>query len=161
MAKFTIKNESPEFDLEKIRRFTEQELARLEHSELPWCYQIGKDILIGANRVERINDRCWRVWENNQPGFDFFNRKDAIFYCIALHKNNHKLAEEIKNNDVLLNNLEFEATLYRKRYRKANQKKDIWGSEYYSTKYTETMHKINRTKRELKKNLNLAKYIKL
>lgn len=161
MAKSTTKNESPEFDLEKIRRFTEQELTRLEHSELPWCYQIGKDILVGSAKVEKMNDRCWRVWEHNKPGFDFFNRKDAIFYCIALHKNNHKLAEEIKNNDILLNNLEFEAALYRRRYKKANQKQDSWASEYYSTKYTETMHKIDRTKRELKKNLNLAKYFKL
>lgn len=161
MAKSTIKNESPEFDLDKIRRFTEQELTRLEHSELPWCYQIGKDILVGSNRVEKINDRCWRVWENHQPGFDFLSRRDAIYYCIALHKKNNKLAEEIKNNDVLLNNLEFEASLYRRRYKKANQQKDSWASEYYSNKYIETMHKINRTKRELRKSLNLAKYIKL
>lgn len=161
MVKSTTKNESTQFELEKIQRFTEQELLRLEQSELPWCYQIGKDILVGANKVEHINDRCWRVWEKNQPGFDFLSRKDAIYYCIALHKKNHKLAEEIKNNDILLNNLEFEATLYRRRYKKANQLRDSWATEYYSNKYTETMHKIDRAKRELKKNLNLAKYIKL
>lgn len=161
MEKSTTKNEYLDINLEKIRRFTEQEFSKLNHSELPWCYQIGKDILVGHNRVEKITERCWRVWQKNQPGFDFLNRKDAIYYCIALHKKNHKLAEDIKNNDVFLNNLEFEASLYRRRYKKANQLQDFWAAEYYSTKYSETMYKIDRTKKELKKILTLINTISL
>jgi hypothetical protein len=162
-AKSSIKNESIEFDVEKIRRFTQQELERLsDHSqELPFCYQIGTDVLVGRNRVVKINDRCWRVYENGQQGFDFFTRKDAIFYCIALHKNQTKLAKEIYEKDNLLNRLEFDAALFRHRYKKADAKKDDWGMELYSNKYLETMRRIEQTKQELKKSINSTKYIKV
>ena len=163
MAKSTIKKSSAEFDVEKIRRFTQSELARLsqEKSELPFCYQIGTDVLVGANRVLKINEHCWRVMQEGQQIFDFFNRKDAIFYCIALHKQQTQLAQDIRDNDSLLNRLEFEASLYRIRYKKAQAKSDTWGEEFYSNRYTETQHRIEQVKKELMKSLNLAKYIKV
>ena len=161
MAKSTTKNESTEFDLEKIRRFTEQELAKLANSELPFCYQLGTDVLVGRSKVVKINDKCWSVYSQGQHVFDFFSRKDAIFYCIAVHQKQHQLATEIKNNDSQLNKLEFEAALYRHRYKKANEKHDDWSVDYYSVKYQETIHKINRVKKDLQKSLNLAKYIKV
>ena len=157
-----VKSTTPsEFDLEKIRRFTAQELARLNSGELPFCYQIGNDILVGKNKVVKVDETCWSVWQDATHIFDFFTRKDAIFYCIAVHKKQYNLAESIKNNDSLLGKLEFEATLYRRRYKQANKNCDEWGSDYYSNKYTEIMHRIALTKQELKKSLNLAKYIKL
>ena len=155
----SITNE--EFNLEKIQRFTEQEFSRLASSELPFCYQVGHDVLVGRSKVIRIAEDCWRVIEGNIHIFDFFNRKDAIFYCIAVHRKQYNLAQNIKNNDSLLNRLEFEAMLYRRRYKQANQQKDDWGSDYYSNRYTETMHRIAQTKQELKKSQNLAKYNKL
>lgn len=163
MAKSTIKKSSAEFDIEKIRRFTQTELARLaqEDSDLPFCYQIGTDVLVGASRVVKINEHCWRVMQEGNQIFDFFNRKDAIFYCIALYKQQTRLAKDIRDNDSLLNRLEFEASLYRLRYKKAQEKGDEWGEEFYSNRYTETQHRIEQTKKELKKSLNLAKYIKV
>ena len=163
MAKFTTKNAPVEFDVEKIQRFTQQELARLTNtpSELPFCYQLGTDVLVGKYKVLKINDRCWRVVSSNQQLFDFFNRKDAIYYCIALHKQQTQLAQDIQQCDSLLNRLEFDAALYRLRYKKAQAKADDWAEEYYSARYTETMDRIEQAKKELKKSLNLAKYIKL
>ena len=158
-AKSTIKNE---FDLEKISSLTEVELARLSQNELPFCYQIGKDtLMVGRSKVTKESDNCWRVFEEGQQVFDFFTRKDAIFYCIAVHKKQYVLAKDIKENDSILGQLEFEAILYRRRYKQANENKDGWGSEYYSNRYTETIRRIEQTKQELKKSLNLAKYIKL
>lgn len=159
MAKSTTKNSSTEFDVEKIRRFTQDELAKLSASpsELPFCYQLGSDILIGRSKVVKIDDKCWRVFEQGQQAFDFFNRKDAIYYCIAIHKNQTQLAKDIKENDYLLNRLEFDATLYRHRYKQAQEKDDVWAEEYFSTRYIETMHRIEQAKKEIKKNLNLAK----
>jgi hypothetical protein len=61
----------------------------------------------------------------------------------------------------LLSRLEFDAALYRIRYKKAIKNADLWGEEFYSTRYEETMAKIARAKQELTKSLNLAKYIKL
>jgi len=163
MAKSTTKKSSTEFDVEKIRRFTADELNRLADapSDLPFCYQIGTDILVGHNKVVKINDKCWRVIEQGQQIFDFFSRKDAIYYCIAMHKQQTQLANDIKDCDSLLNKLEFDATLYRHRYKQAQAKNDGWGEEYYSNRYIETMHRIEQTKKEIKKNLNLAKYIKV
>lgn len=161
MAKSTIKNKSTEFDLEKIRRFTENELAKLANAELPFCYQIGSDILVGKSKIIKIDDRCWRVFVAGQQIFDFFNRKDAIFYCIAVHQKQDKLANDIKTGDSLLNRLEFESILYRQRYKKANEKGDDWGAEYYSNRYTETQHRLEQVKKELQKSINLAKYIKV
>ena len=157
-----VKSTTPsEFDLEKIRRFTAQELARLNSGELPFCYQIGSDVLVGRCKVVKIDDYCWRVFEQEQQIFDFFSRKDAIFYCIAVHQKQYNLAREIREQDTVLNRLEFEASLYRHRYKKANQRNDEWGAEYYSNRYTETMRKLEQVKKDLKKTLNLAKYIKV
>lgn len=151
-----------EFDLEKIRRFTEQELSRLAQQELPFCYQIGTDVLVGNYKVLKISNSCWRVVDNNNVSlFDFLTRKHAIFHCIALHKKQYKLADDIKEGDGLLNHLEFEAIIYRKRYKQAKEHKDDWGSDYYSARYIETMHKLAQTKNDLTKNLKIAKYIKL
>ena len=163
MAKYITKNSSDSFDVEKIRRFTQEELSRLADSpsELPFCYQIGTDVLVGHYRVGKINDHCWRVSDRDQQLFDFFNRKDAIFYCIALHKQQTQLAKDIRDSDSLLNKLEFEAALYRIRYKKAQAVDDTWGQDYYSIRYIETQHKIEQVKKEIKKNLNLAKYIKV
>jgi hypothetical protein len=163
MAKSTTKKESTSFDVEKIRRFTQDELARIADtpSELPFCYQIGTDVLVGRYRVVKINDKSWQVQEHNQILFDFFNRKDAIFYCIALHKEKLQLAQDIRECDSLLNRLEFDASLYRLRYKKAQETGDSWGEEFYSTRYQETQHRIETAKKEIKKNLDLAKYIKV
>ena len=163
MAKSTTKKSSSNFDIEKIQRFTQEELGRLADSpsDLPFCYQIGTDVLVGHYRVLKINDHCWRVVERDQQLFDFFNRKDAIYYCIALHKQQTQLANDIRDSDSLLNKLEFEAALYRLRYKKAQQIGDSWGEDFYSTRYTETMSRIEQVKKEIKKNLNLAKYIKV
>jgi len=162
-AKSTTKNASAEFDVEKIRRFTQTELSNLTqtNNELPFCYQIGSDVLVGRYRVVKINDKCWRVMDQEQQIFDFFSRKDAIFYCIALHKQKLQLANDIKDSDSLLNRLEFEAALYRQRYKKAITNGDSWSEEYYSTRYQEVMQRIDSTKKEIKKNLDLAKYIKV
>jgi hypothetical protein len=163
MAKSITKNAPAEFDIEKIRRFTQEELAKLANdpTELPFCYQLGKDVLVGKYKILNIDERCWRVTDGDQQLFDFFNRKDAIYYCIALHKQKIQLAKDIQHCDSLLNRLEFDASLYRQRYKKAQAKGDDWGEEYYSARYTETMDRIEQAKKELRKSLNLAKYIKL
>ena len=116
---------------------------------------------MGKYKILNIDERCWRVTDGDQQLFDFFNRKDAIYYCIALHKQKIQLAKDIQHCDSLLNRLEFDASLYRQRYKKAQAKGDDWGEEYYSARYTETMDRIEQAKKELRKSLNLAKYIKL
>jgi hypothetical protein len=161
MAKSTTKNAPTEFDLEKIRRFTETELAKLANNELPLCYQMGTDVLVGKSKVVKVDEYTWRVFHQGQQIFDFFNRKDAIFYCIAVHQKQHKLARDIQTQDTALNKLEFEASLYRHRYKRANETNDDWGAEYFSNRYTETMHKLAQVKKELQKTINLAKYIKV
>ena len=162
-VKSTTKNESSSFDIEKIRRFTQSELARIadETTELPFCYQLGSDVLVGHYRVIKINEDCWRVTKDSDQLFDFFNRKDAIYYCIALHKEKLQLAADIRECDRMLNKLEFDAALYRQRYKKALDKQDEDTAEYYSSRYLETMQRIETTKKEIKKNLDLAKYIKV
>jgi hypothetical protein len=157
-AKSTTLNE---FDLDKVRRFTQSELEKLTHSELPFCYQIGTTVLVGRYKVIKVNEQTWRVIDTSSQTIDLFTRKDAIFYCVALHKKQHKVAQEIKDNDSLLGQLEFEAILYRHRYKSANEKSDSWSAEYYSNRYTETMHRIEYVKNELTKSINLAKYIKV
>ena len=93
--------------------------------------------------------------------FDFFNRKDAIYYCVALHKDQHSLAKDIRDCDALLNKLEFEAQLYRIRYKKAKKAQDSWGQEFATTKYKDIMLRIDLAREEIKKNIDIAKYIKV
>ena len=157
------KKQLVEINVEKIRRFTENELKKLIDSDpLPFCYQIGADTLIvGKYKIQRLNDKCWQVTLNGVQEFDFFTRKDAIFYCIAMHKKDYMLAKEIKDNDSLLCRLESEAILYRHRYKKAQEANDEWNIQLYSSRYIEIMARIEQTKKQLKKSQNLAKYIKV
>jgi len=161
MAKSTTKKYK-EFDLEKIKRFTEDQVKSLSNktNELPFCYQLGKDILVGNYRVVYVDDKCWRVVDNDVTLFDFFSRKDAIFYCIALHKQDRTTADQIKQADDRVARLEFEAIIYRARYKKAIERNDGFKEDYYSSRYLDTMDKLETVKKELKKTLNLAKYIK-
>ena len=162
MAKSTTPNVT-EFDIEKIRRFAKTELEKLRNaSELPFCYQLDSGtVIVGAYKVVKINEGCWRVEDNQNQLFDFFTRKDAIFYCIALHKKDYQLASEIYKNDQQLSRLEFEARVFRYRYKKAIDDDDMWKMDLYSNKYTEVITKIEQVKKELKKSINLAKYIKV
>jgi hypothetical protein len=161
MAK-SITRKFNKFDLEKIRRFTEQELERISGGsrELPFCYQIGSDVLVGHYKVVKIDARCWRVVDKGCDIFDFFSRKDAIFYCIALHQKETTLADNIKDADTLLGRLEMDALQYRAGYKKAIEKGDEFKEDYYSSRYTNTMDRLEIVKKELQKTLNLAKYIK-
>lgn len=153
MAKSIIKKEL--VDIEKIKRFTETELQKLSNSPLPFCYQVGSDtIIVGAShKVKKINDKCWEVCCNGSHIFDFFSRKDAIFYCIAIHQKQHRLANEIKETDKVLGILDFDAILYRYRYNEAIRNNDFWNKELFSTKYTDVMLKIQQTKKQLQKSL--------
>lgn len=162
MAKFTTKDTLAQFDLEKIKRFTQAELEKLANSPFPFCYQVGADtVIVGKYKVVRKDNKTWQVYQNSQWFFDFFSRKHAIFYCIALHKQDNKVANEIKTNDTILGTLEFEAILYRQRFKKASQRNDDWQAELYSNRYIETMTKIAEVKKQLKNSINSAKYIKV
>lgn len=161
-VKSTTKNLT-EIDLEKIRRFTQSELQKITTaSELPFCYQVGSDtVIVGNYKVERIEQSTYRVSDKYDTLFDFFSRKDAIFYCIALHKKDYTLANAIHENDKQLSRLEFEALVYRKRYKDALSKGDGEHADIYSSRYMQVMARIETVKKELTKSINLAKYIKV
>ena len=160
-AKSTTKNVLTEIDVEKIRRFTEAELVKHSRGPLPFCYQLGADTLIvGKYKIVKITDKNWRITKDNEQVFDFFNRKDAIFYCIALHKHKYELAQEVRVNDNLIGVLEFDAILYRYRYKQAQENNDDWKITLYSNKYTETMLRIEESKKQLKKSIVLINNIK-
>jgi hypothetical protein len=161
MGKSTTKKELTEFDIEKIKRFTHDQLEEYKKSDIPFCYQVGNDVLVGRCRVVKIDKSTWRVFDNGVQVFDFFKRKDAIFYCIALHQNNHILAQEIKNMDEKLNRLEFEAIMLRKHYKSAKERNDAWKVDMYSAKYIDVMHRLDQVKKDLEKSIDLAKYIKI
>jgi hypothetical protein len=154
------KNVLTEIDVEKIRRFTEAELANHSKGPLPFCYQLGTDTLIvGKYKIVKLTDKNWRITKDTEQVFDFFNRKDAIFYCIALHKNKYELAQEVRINDNLIGILEFDAILYRHRYKRAQEKNITWDIVLFSNKYTETMLRIEETKKQLKKSMVLINNI--
>ena len=156
MAKLPTKKYN-EFDLEKIRRFTEQELARLSQSNFPFCYQVGSTVRVGKNFVLKKSNKCWQVREGRVDTFEFLSRKDAIYYCIALHKNKHELANKIKRYDHQLDRLEQDAIIYRKRYNTAIEKNDEFKETLYSSRYHDTMDKIEDIKENLKKCYEMAK----
>ena len=53
-----------------------------------------------------------------------------------------------------------DALQYRAGYKKAIEKGDGFKEDYYSSRYTNTMDRLEVVKKELQKTLNLAKYIK-
>lgn len=161
MAKSITKKELIEFEIDKIKRFTDNELKELSKSPLPFCYQLSDNTLIvGSYKVVKVDDKCWSVYNSSLVEFEFFSRKDAIFYCIAMHNKKYKLASDIRLADSQVAVLEFDATLYRYRYRVAVEKNNSWDIVLYSNKYTEIMAKLEQAKKRLQKSLSMAKYIK-
>lgn len=149
-----------EIEIEKIRRFATEELAKMENGPLPICYQIGADTLIvGKHKIHRIDDKCWRLDSgiNHQP-YDFFMRKSAIFYCIAIHKKKHIIAADIQAADALINKLEFDAILYRHLFKRAIATNDSWNEEFYSSKYNETMFRLAIPKQQLRQSFALINF---
>lgn len=162
MTKSITKNELINFNIEKIKRFTDVEMCKLVTNKTPFCYQVSADtVIVGRNKVDRITNSCWRVYEYDKDFYDFFSRKDAIFYCIAAHQKNYKLADSIKNNDGLLGRLEFDARMYRYGYKQAKEQEDYWLVDLYSNRYSEIVLRIELAKKELKKTINSTKYNKL
>jgi len=162
-GKSITKKQLNEFDLDKIKRFTEQEIINLSkfNNELPFCYQVGTDILVGDKKVKKIDKDIWYVIERQNIIKEFYSRKYAIFYSIALYKNNHELADRILDADRTINRLEFDAIIYRSRYKSAVDRNDIVMEDVYSSRYLDTMDKLEIVKKEIKNSLELAKYIKV
>lgn len=159
MAKPIIKKESYEFDIEKIKRFTDAEMQTLSNSRLPFCYQLDNNILIvGQYKIIKINNTAWQV--TKLPGYEFFSRKDAIFYCIAMHSKRYKLASEIQLEDSLISKLNIDAIHYRYRYKTAIENNDLWNLGLFSDRYTETINQLGAARERLQKSLIIAKYIK-
>jgi hypothetical protein len=161
MVKSIIKKEQTDFDLEKIKRFTVNELNRLSSEQIPFCYQLGSDtIVINNYKIVKIDSHCWRVYSCDQVVFDFFSRRYAIFYCVAAHERDYSLTARLKNSDSVLGNLEYDAQVCRYRFKQANDSSDEWNIELYGNKYSELQLRIERIKKELKKSVDLTKYIK-
>lgn len=162
-VKSTTKKELSDFDLDKIKRFTQQEINNLSNSkrELPFCFQIGSDILVGDKTVKKIDDSIWQVTFNQHIIKEFYTRKYAIFYAIALYKNDQQLAGQISDADATINRLEFDAIIYRSRYKSALEKNDDLKADVYSSRYLITMDRLELVKKELQNSLKLAKYIKV
>jgi len=157
----SITNEQLDLNLAKIKRFATTELARMAQHALPFCYQIGPTTLIvGKYRVVKVDDESWDV-ESEFGKQEFYYRKHAILYCIALHMKHYVEARQIIRQDSQLNRLESDAVVFRYQYRSATNKNDEWKLSLYSTRYEETMHKIELVKEELAEIQNLAKYLKL
>ena len=150
-----------EVNLAKIKRFANVELARLAKCALPFCYQVGTTTLIvGRYRVVKLNEEQWKV-DSEFGTQEFYYRKHAILYCIALHTGQNRKAMQIIRQDQELNKLESDAVVFRYQYRVATNRNDEWKLSLYSTRYEETMHKIELVKEDLAEIQNLAKYLKL
>lgn len=162
MAKSISLKKSIELNLEKIRKFTEKELADLSNKNpLPFCYEIGNDVVIvGIYKVVRTMEQKWEVREGKQSLFEFFTRKDAIFYCIARHKQDYQLAESIVKYDRWIDSLEQETKTFRLLYKQSIDKRDDFKSELYSVRYVEAKHRLDLLKKELQKSIEMTKYIK-
>ena len=151
MAQFTTKKELSKFDIEKVRNFTRIELGKYISNDLPFCYQIDDVIIIGISKVDKIHDWCWRVFDENLHGYDFYLRKAAIFYCIATNTNDSQTAKQIKEVDAQMGRMEADIQLCRYRYKNAVTTNDSWDADLYSNKYSNISAQLDITKKELKK----------
>jgi hypothetical protein len=148
------------FDLAQIRRFTENELERLNKSKKPFCLQVGVDVIVGRYRVNKQSSHKWIVTGTNINPVEFSLRKNAILYCFAMQSDDSSLAFDVKQTDQKLARLEVDATAYRRRYNEALEGNDTFNIVHFSNRYTEVVYRIAGTKKQLKEFLKRNKYIK-
>ncbi len=147
-----------------LKEWTDRELRYLAlNKKLPVCLPIGDHgFLIGKFRLEKIQDNCWRVKNNNDVAVsDFTSKISAVCYAFAEHLNHTTLARNLLKVDNLVSKLEMDQQYYQHTIRTNLKKQDYFRADLAKLRYLDCNFQLQTARRELEKTINTAKYLKV
>lgn len=117
--------------------------------------------LIGIYKVIKISPTCYRVQQSDDTIIgDFFSKNNAVFYCLESVSNRHSSAENVRNMDVVLGNLDTDIEYYQHFMRKV-AKNNPFKYGLLLNRCIDAKIKRREILEILKKTVNMNKYLKL
>ncbi len=123
---------------------------------------IGKrSWLVGNHKISHKKNGSYSVIKDKTNVHDFRFKKAAFFYAILEKKQRYQISNAILQNDQLLGRLLEEQAFVTERLKLYRKKDNVFKEQLLNAKLGQLENKLKNTKKELEKNLSLAKYVKV
>lgn len=120
------------------------------------------EFVIGRYRMLGRNVHRWSVWNHNQDWVhDFYDRRTAVFYCVATQKNQFREAQRLLASDSHLGKLNQDRVFYEHRAAQARREKNWMFYDVLTARLTDTLLRVEYAQEQVEKNLRWAKYLKI
>jgi hypothetical protein len=146
----------------KVDSWTVKELVNIGHNtEYPICLQISQnEYWVGTHKIFHIGPNHWRVEHNDKLVHEFYSQQAAIFYAVYYKCKLYKSADALLWSDQAVVKSDTEVKLYSSKL--ANNKKvDEFKYQLWVTMLDKARSELELARKDLKKNLDLAKYNKI
>ena len=147
----------------KVDAWTIKELVNLGHNlDYPICLQVtDKEFWVGTHKIFHIGPNHWRVEHNDKLVHDFYNQQAAVFYAVYYKCKMYKTADALLWSDQAVVRADTEYKIYASKLADKNKKIDEFKHQLWTTRLEIAQTELEQAKKDLKKNLDLAKYNKI
>jgi hypothetical protein len=146
-----------------IRHWAHQQVDQLNHRGYLIIRPGSRknEFLIGRYRMLGRSLHCWTVWNHNHDWVhDFYDRRAAVFYCMATQKNKFRESQGLLAADAELGNLNMNRVFYEHRLSRTRQEKNWVLHDVVAARLTDTLIRLEQAQEQFEKNLRWAKYLK-
>jgi len=152
--------------LAKVDVWTKRQLHTLRYkSKFPLCVELNKNTwVIGKFIMKKKAEYCYAIFEDNVLIREFFSRKAAVLFATITNTGNQmhtKIMLNVCKNDRITGKMYDEMEFYRSRVNETSSSKNLFKNHLYRVRYNESRLHFKQAHKELQKNLETAKYIKV
>lgn len=123
---------------------------------------IGKKTwLVGNLKIRHKKNGTYLVVKDDRIVHEFRNKQSAFFYAILEKKQKYQISLTILHNDQLLGRLLEEKAFVIERVKLYKKRDNLFKAQLFTAKLGELENKLIFVKKQLEKNLTLAKYVKV
>ena len=148
--------------LAKVDAWTVNELSNLgQKLNYPICLKISEtEYWVGTHKIFHEGPNHWKVIHNDKLVHDFYNQQAAVFYSVYYKCKLYKSADSMLWADQSVVKADTEVKIYSAKLAKG-KKIDEFKYQLWVTKLEKAQSELELAKKDLKKNLELAKYNKI
>lgn len=157
-------NQKIDHAVARVQDWKRKEFARLVENPqgpIPVCYTLTKERMIVGSHGIKKDGAFWHVFDaRHGKEFIFSHRSNAVAFSFCSQKGQMSLASDILKFDTKLIKLQDDLSKFQRMMKFAVSKKDYWKYDFYDSMCLNTRYRLEDTKNQLTKSLNLAKYFK-
>jgi hypothetical protein len=146
-----------------LHHWTQRELHKLNSNGQVFILpgRNKNEYLVGKYRLEKQNDRCWTVSNDEKRIHDFYDRRAALFYCMGTQGGKYTpRADEILMLDTVVSKLSSDQMHYTHTLTCSKKQKNWLQYDIVQARLTEISTKLEYAQEQLEKSLGWAKYNK-